>query len=60
MRSGFNCKGINSQLTLKQTGMTTPAAVSATGETADRTSFVVAESTQQLCIGLGKTLSVVY
>lgn len=60
VRSGFNCKGINSQLTLKQSGMTAPAAVSATGETADRTSFVVAESTQQLCIGLGKTLSVVY
>lgn len=60
VRSGFNSKGINTQLTLKQSGMTTPATDSATGETADRTSFVVCESTQQLCIGLGKQLSVVY
>ena len=60
VRSGFNSKGINTQLVLKQSGMTTPAANTASGETADRTSFVVCESTQQLCIGLGKQLSVVY
>lgn len=60
VRSGFNSKGINSQLTLKQSGMTTPSADANTQETADRTSFVVCESTQQLCIGLGKQLSIVY
>ena len=60
VRSGFNSKGINTQLTLKQSGQTTPSANSGTGETADRTSFVVCESTQQLCIGLGKQLNIVY
>ena len=60
VRSGFNSKGINTQLTLKQSGMTAPAADADTGETADRTSFVVCESTQQLCIGLGKQLNIVY
>ena len=60
VRSGFNSKGINTQLTLKQSGMTTPAANTDNGETADRTSFIVCESTQQLCIGLGKQLNIVY
>jgi hypothetical protein len=60
VRSGFNSKGINTQLTLKQSGMTTPVANAGTGETTDRNSFVVCESTQQLCIGLGKQLSIVY
>lgn len=60
VRTGWNSRGINSALVLKQSGMTTPAAVAASGETADRTSFVVVESTQQLCIGLGKQLNIVY
>jgi len=60
VRSGFNTRGINSALVLKQSGMSNPAAVAASGETADRTSFVVVESTQQLCIGLGKQLNIVY
>lgn len=60
VRSGFNSKGINSQLTLKQSGMTTPSADANTQETADRTSFVVCESTQQLCCSLGKQLSIVF
>jgi len=61
VRSGFSSAGINSQLNLKMSGLTTPvAAPTTTQETADRTSFVVAETTQQLCIGLGKQLSLVY
>lgn len=63
VRSGFNSKGINTQLTLKQHGMTpsapTPALIDA-GETNDRTNFIVAQSTQVLCIGVGKQLSIVY
>ena len=57
-RSGFNSRGINTQFALKMSGLTTPTAVAATGETADRTSFVVIQSTQVLNVGLGKAVSV--
>jgi len=57
-RSGFNSCGINTQFSLKMTGLTTPTAVAATGETADRTSFVVVQTTAVLNVGLGRAVSV--
>ena len=56
--SGFNSRGINTQFALKMSGLTTPTAVAVTGETADRTSFVVIQSTQKLLVGLAKAVSV--
>jgi len=60
VRSGYNTKGINAQLTFNAQGLTTPAVNATTQETADRTSLVISETTQQLCIGAGKQISIVY
>ena len=59
-KSGMNSKGINSQMTFKASGMTTPTADANTGETNDRTSYVVVQTTQTLCLGLGKQISIRY
>jgi hypothetical protein len=60
VRSGYNTKGINAQLCFNAQGLTTPSVNATTQETSDRTSFVVSECTQQLCVGVGKQISVVY
>jgi hypothetical protein len=59
-RSGFSTRGQNSACVFRAFGMTTPTANAATGETAERESFIVAETTQQLCITAGRQVVVNY
>ena len=60
VRSGFSTRGQNSQIVYRAFGMTTPTADANTGETAERESFIVAETTQQLCISAGRQVVVNY
>ena len=65
IQSGFNSRGINTQMTWRVQGQKIPAASPAgaaggTGETGVVGAFVVLESTAQLRAGVGKNLAVLF
>ena len=60
VQSGYDSRGINTNLTLEMQGQVPPSESTTTGETAQFSSYVLAETTAQLRISLGKQLSTVF
>ena len=58
--SGYDSKGVNSQMSINFEHLTVPTASANTGVTATYSTFVVAETTAQLVIGLGRSVAVSY
>ena len=59
-QSGYNSKGINTQLTLEVQGQTPPTADADHQTTASISTYVLAETTAQLRIGLGRNIGVAF
>ena len=58
VQSGFDSRGINTMLTLAVTGQVPPVANADAQTTASLSSFLVAETTASLKVGLGKSLAI--
>lgn len=56
--SGYDSRGVNTSMTWEVTGMSAPAANAGLATTLTRASFVVAETTATLHIGLGKSAAI--
>ena len=56
--SGYDSRGINTSLTLNITGQDIPAAVSASQTTGVISTFIVAETTAKLSVGLGRSAAI--
>lgn len=59
-QSGYNSKGINTQLCLEISGQTPPTANATTQTTAAISSYILCETTAQLRVGLGRNLGVAF
>jgi hypothetical protein len=59
-QSGYNSKGINTQLTLEVQGQTPPTADAGAQTTANISTYVLAETTCQLRIGIGRNIGVAF
>ena len=58
VQSGYSSKGINTSLLLEISGQTVPTASTAAQTTAAISTFVVAETTAQLRVGLGRNIAI--
>ena len=58
VQSGYNSKGINTMLTLEVTGQVPPTISANAQTTASISSFIVAQTTAQLRVGLGKSVAI--
>ena len=56
--SGYNSKGINTMMTLEVSGQTMPTASATAQTTAAISSFIVAETTAELRVSLGKSVAI--
>ena len=59
-QSGYNSKGINTQLTLEVQGQTPPTADAGAQTTASISTYVLAETSAQLRIAIGKNIGVAF
>ena len=59
-QSGYNSKGINTQLTLEVQGQTPPTADAGAQTTASISTYVLAETSAQLRIAIGRNIGVAF
>jgi hypothetical protein len=59
-QTGYNSKGINTQLTLEVQGQTPPIADAGAQTTASISTYVLAETSAQLRIAIGKNIGVAF
>ena len=59
-QTGYNSKGINTQLTLEVQGQTPPTADADHQTTASISTYVLAETSAQLRIAIGKNIGVAF
>ena len=57
-KSGYDSRGVNTNLTLEVTGQVPPTAVAADQSTASISSFIVCETSSELKIGLGRSVAI--
>ena len=60
VQSGYDSKGINSQMNFNLDGIAVPTVSGEFGVLANYSTFIVAETTAQLVVGLGRSISVSY
>jgi hypothetical protein len=56
--SGYDSKGVNSQMSINFDDLTVPTASDNTGFVASYSTFICAETTASLVIGLGRSVAV--